>query len=241
VNEEPSNLLHPLVHRFSVYDEDKREVEVSIFAGLATSAKDEGKQEPEDVTEAERAAGWYVFGNERLLLGPDKSPITGWIGRGYLPVYHNQFSRFRGYVYMSAKDPIALPWNTTKTGVETADPVWVAVRGEMVRAGRQVIDLLNQLKNERKVVETLERPLTKALASARATTVATVERNTTADSDAVAPSPNPAIAAAKGKRISYSVEEDEFDRVSNAIGEQTASGLGRATFDYYLETVVEVD
>jgi hypothetical protein len=41
-----------------------------------------------------------------------------------MPKFHGQFARFRGYVFLDAEDASLLPWNTTKTGVDTDTDVW---------------------------------------------------------------------------------------------------------------------
>ena len=65
----------------------------------------------EDINED---GGWYIFCNERLIIGPDTSNITGWTGgrgkgeRGEkkskeLPKYHDQYFRFRGFVFFNCR------------------------------------------------------------------------------------------------------------------------------------------
>jgi hypothetical protein len=103
-------------------------------------------------------AGWYIFCNDRLVLGPDKSRVTVWRGagrqaRGGVPNYHDQYSRFRGYALFEAVDPALLPWTTTKTGIDADSPVWRATRPHMERITRPVIDFLNLLDKERTAVE----------------------------------------------------------------------------------------
>ena len=53
------------------------------------------------------------------MLGADQTIVTGW-GEGNsrtIPKYHNDFARFRGYVFLESVVTSHLPWNTTKTGV----------------------------------------------------------------------------------------------------------------------------
>lgn len=119
-------------------------VTVLLLAGVS-------EPEPSD-------AGWYVFCNDRLVLGPDKSRVTVWRGagrqaRGGVPNYHDQYSRFRGYALFEAVDPSLLPWTTTKTGIDADSSVWRATRPHMERITRPVIDFLNQLDKERTAVE----------------------------------------------------------------------------------------
>ena len=79
--------------------------QVRIWAGIGDSILEEG--------------GWYIFGNSRLILGPEQTEITGWTGgRGTDggPKYHGQYQRFRGYVFFEADNAGLLPWNTSKNG-----------------------------------------------------------------------------------------------------------------------------
>jgi len=95
--------------------------------------------------------GWYIFCNERLIVGPETSYITGWTGKkgDGVAEYHDQFHRFRGYVLFSADNPANLPWNTTKTGMDMDSPIFKYVRQQMIEMMRPVMTLLNLLKKER--------------------------------------------------------------------------------------------
>src|ERR1039458_4787714 len=66
-------------------------------------------------------AGWYVSCNGRFVLVADQSPNTVWgeEGKVSVPKMHHQFSQFRGYVFFECENPIRLPWNSTKTGLNT--------------------------------------------------------------------------------------------------------------------------
>ena len=116
-----------------------------------------------------------MFCNNRLLLIADKSAETGW-GRG-AAAYHPQYRLFRGYVYMSATDTSLLPWNTTKTGVDSDSPVWRKVQAPMVAVLVEVQAVLNRIKKEREAelddeLEGLtpeDLPYLRALESARPT------------------------------------------------------------------------
>ncbi|HWX40580.1 MAG TPA: ATP-binding protein, partial [Blastocatellia bacterium] len=73
------------------------EVSVKLYAGLE-------KSDPS-------AAGWYVFCNGRLVLGADQSRTTGWGEDGLktIPKFHNQYARFRGYVFLESDNSALLP------------------------------------------------------------------------------------------------------------------------------------
>jgi hypothetical protein len=239
VHEDENFPLTPYIERFDVEDASGHSVSVSIYAGVVSTTETSEDDDPDDVALAEDEAGWYVFGNERLLIGADKSSITGWGGAGNLPLFHNQFSRFRGYVYMNASDSTALPWITTKMGVETSDPVWLRVKGEMTKAGKRVIAMLNSLKKERSAeAQGLELPLTISLEKSRLVPVRSLESRPS--QDFTYPKPNPALnSKSQLRRIAYEVPKDEFNAVSEALNETMASRIGRATFEHFLNEVVD--
>jgi len=92
--------------------------------------------------------GWYIFCNERLILGPDTTEITGWKGgksKGgkegkELPKYHDQYFRFRGYVFFSSDDSSKLPWTTSKTGIDKDSPEYSFTKTQMILMAKQATD-----------------------------------------------------------------------------------------------------
>jgi hypothetical protein len=116
-------------------------VNIEIWCGL-------GK--PESLTAARAESGWYVFCNGRMLLQADKTSVTGWgvEDEESIPAYHPQYNGFRGLVYMDAEDAVDLPWNTTKTALDTDHPVYRRVRQEMIALARPVINYFNKKKEE---------------------------------------------------------------------------------------------
>lgn len=114
----------------------KNGLEAEILAGISEDDKDAG--------------GWYIFCNDRLILGPDTTEKTGWKGgRKELPKYHDQYFRFRGYVFFNADDSSKLPWNTTKTGMNMDSPSFLLVKTQMITMGLQVKKLMDDMKKER--------------------------------------------------------------------------------------------
>ncbi|HEA28449.1 MAG TPA: hypothetical protein ENH91_00385, partial [Leeuwenhoekiella sp.] len=74
--------------------------------------------------------GWYIFCNNRLIILGDCTGLTGWGKRG-VPHYHTKFNRFKGFAFLDSEDPIKLPWNTAKTGIESSLPIYLKVLNEM--------------------------------------------------------------------------------------------------------------
>jgi Histidine kinase-, DNA gyrase B-, and HSP90-like ATPase len=143
------NLIYDNDFKPSYWKHDFKDgLKAEILAGISEDNGEEG--------------GWYIFCNDRLILGPDTSETTGWSGgRGRdgkeLPKYHDQFFRFRGYVFFNADDSSKLPWNTTKTGMDKDSPDFVYVRSQMIAQGKQVKSIMDDMKKEREKGNPLEK------------------------------------------------------------------------------------
>lgn len=210
--------LKPAVATLSFDSESDTPVAVKIYVGIADS-------EP-------RSAGWSVFCNGRLILDADGSPTTGW-GEGegrIIPRFHNQYARFRGYVFFDCDDASKLPWNTTKTGVDTDSQIYQAVRLRMIDMMRPVIDFLNRLDKE-KTFEPNDRILTSVIDESRQYRLNTV---TTAPSFfAPPPTARPKSSGPKMRRIQYDRPEPKINAVKEALGVSTLKEVGEDTFDYF--------
>lgn len=211
-------------HQTLQFDEDEvNPVTVKLFSGISDS-------DPQ-------AAGWSIFCNGRLVLEADGSLVTGW-GEGngkIIPRHHNQFARFRGYVFFDCDDASKLPWNTTKTGVDTDSRIYQTVRQRMIEMMRPVIDFLNQVDAE-KEKEPRYQYLTQAADSA-----------TQRKLPGIAASPHfvaPSVSQQKKKmpatqRIQYSRPKEEIELVKETLEVSTLKEVGEATFDYYFELECE--
>ncbi|MCP5352050.1 MAG: ATP-binding protein [Chromatiales bacterium] len=60
--------------------------------------------------------GWYAFCNDRGVVLADRSAKTGWNS-----VWHAEFNGFVGVVDFVSPNPAALPWDTTKSDLDTAN------------------------------------------------------------------------------------------------------------------------
>ena len=118
--------------------QDGSKIDIVLYAGVYQSRPT-------------KDGGWYVYCNDRLILRADQSSLTGWgeeIGE-FIPRFHPQFARFRGYVFLDCDNPAVLPWNTTKTGLDTDSMLYQGIRREMNKLGRPVVDLLNDIRTEK--------------------------------------------------------------------------------------------
>jgi hypothetical protein len=180
-----------------------------------------------------RDAGWYIFCNGRLVLGPDQTEVTGW-GEGggdVIPKYHNQFARFRGYVFFDSDDSSRLPWNTTKTTVDLDSEIFRRTRQKMLTLMRGVIDFLNKLDKEKEGGGDELGPLelqVRGAAAARLEAVPVTPIFT-------APKPPPMPRGPEVGNILYQRPKALIQLVQKALGVHTYRDVGEKTFDYFVD------
>lgn len=195
-------------------------VKVEIIAGVADSS-------PKD-------AGWYVFCNGRLLLERDKTPVTGWGEKdgGKIPLYHQQYARFRGYVFFNSDYAELLPWNTTKTGVDTDSPIYQSVRLEMVSLMRPIIDFLNELKESKGENEDKESQLEEIVSSTKSFKIEEIDSFTKTFET---PKYKKTEKVADTVPIAYRAPKKQAEIVKRSLGAKSWREVGEKTFEYYLK------
>ena len=226
-------LLYHEDFKVGTYDKTFREttdegepadVRVRIFVGLGPKSLKDG--------------GWYVFCNDRLVAGAEQSSVTGWTGISGdgIPIYHDQYARFRGYVFFDSDKSGALPWNTTKTSMDRDSKLYQAIRREMINMSRPVITFLNALKRENESGNTSrQKPLHEALNAAKQVSVLAVPM-TQQSKNFVAP--KPAVRKpATTQTIKFSVPTDEFLEVQQKLG-VSKEEVGPALFDFYYRSEI---
>lgn len=179
-------------------------------------------------------AGWYVSCNGRFVLVADQSPKTVWGEEGgkLIPKMHHQFARFRGYVFFECQDPIRLPWNSTKTGINTDSNIYREVRGLMVSTTRPIIDFLNKLDAEKDLDE---RPLEKAVEQAESRPVtALLESQKLLNNNFTYKGLKGDFDPDQPIRISYVKPLGEVQKARKKLGVETNRDVGLRTFEYYL-------
>jgi Histidine kinase-, DNA gyrase B-, and HSP90-like ATPase len=202
---------------------EKDRVDVRIYAGIGESVPAE--------------AGWYVFCNQRQVLSADQTNVTGWgETRGQtVPKYHNQFARFRGYVFFDSKNAPSLPWNTTKTGVDSDSPMYRSTRLEMIKLMRPVIDFLNQLDSEKDQELMDEKPLESTVKAAKMTELDDISQRALF----LAPKSSPAPTGPQTARIQYSRPIERVRKVKKVLNARTLTSVGEKTFDYFYKRECE--
>lgn len=209
--------LKPLHSSTRVKYPDRSPIFIDIYAGVVREA---------DLN----LSGWYVSCNGRLILKADKTKITGWndvYESVTIPKAHYQFARFRGYVRFRCDDASLLPWNTTKSGLDTESPVYQSIKLDMIGAMRQVIDFLNKLDNE---IDAGEDFLIETIKTAREAKIADIPEQVSF----VFPASRPFQIKPKVNKISYSKPVEEVEIVKQLLGVSTLKDVGEGTFDYYM-------
>lgn len=214
-----SSQIKPVLKEIEFKDK-KHPVNIQLYVGIADST-------PKD-------AGWYVFCNGRMLLERDKSPITGWGEKegGKIPLYHQQYARFRGYVFFESDNAELLPWNTTKTGVDTDSLIYQSIRLEMVNLMRPIIDFLNELKESKGEDDEKESLLEKAVIATKASRLEEIETFTKIFE---APRFKKKEKPADTVIIQYAVLKKQAEVVKKSLGVKSLREVGEKTFEYYLK------
>jgi hypothetical protein len=183
-----------------------------------------------------RDAGWYVYCNGRLILRADQSNVTGWKERAaaHVPRYHNQYSRFRGFVFFLCDDATRLPFNTTKSGMDQNNDEYRATRLKMIKMMSPVLTFLNQLDRES---DSDDQPLTNAVELSMRELV--MPHRLEADSPFTAPEPSEAVEKSKLATISYKKSRELVDNVKAKLNVSSNREVGEETFDYY--AMMEMD
>jgi Histidine kinase-, DNA gyrase B-, and HSP90-like ATPase len=198
----------------------KGEVKVRIIAALASRRDSEWAYE---------RAGWYVMCNGRVVLAADKSEMTGW-GEG-LPRFHSKYNGFVGLAVFRSRNPLALPWTTTKRGLHRESPVFQSARIEMMKLARPIISFLNGMYPGSLFEQPVERQIAEKVVHADL-------RNLARKKPAPVHITKPANSARAVTKVCYDASPSDLERARKALREPkwSANKIGRFTFDHYLRT-----
>lgn len=219
--------LSPARKKFKVKGPTGGSVNVDLWCGLGR---------PESIKEARAESGWYVFCNGRMLLEADKTAATGWgiEESDTTPAFHGQYNGFRGFAYLDAEDAADLPWNTTKTALDTDHPVYRRVRQEIIAIARPVIDYFNKKKEENDALRVAgEEPKGKLQALFDDAEVRPLEK---IKPRAVFATPKIVIRRTKAgekQRITFERPLAKAQAVRESLKASSWTKVGEEVFDYY--------
>lgn len=214
---------------YLVRDESGEDVDVNvhIIAGIGEAELADG--------------GWYIFCNDRLVAGAEQTGVSGWTGQysDGVAKYHDQFERFRGYVFFSSVNAEVLPWNTTKTSMNMDSRLYREVRAKMIEMMRPVITFLNLLKKEKEGGNPAEnQPLNLKVSQTSAVSVLEIPEDQQ-DTKFVPPTaPPPVRAESNEQKIGYAAPKVKIDKVKKSLKVTTLKEVGELTFEYYYQNEV---
>lgn len=193
-----------------------------------------------------KEGGWYIFCNERLILGKEQTEISGWSGKGAgegTPKYHDQYDRFRGYVFFDAADSSTLPWNTTKSGMDLDSPIFIKTRAKMIEMMKPITTFLNKIKAERDKQEKgfkTQAPTIVALNSARPVSISNISPNDIGQKFEAEMAAEPKIVKEPDTyKIIYEMNKDKVKKVKEFLNITELESVGRKTFEYFYKSEIE--
>lgn len=202
-----------------------QDVNVVVVAGMANETdKDD--------------AGWYIYCNNRLIISADKTSLTTWNDKDTVK-FHSDFAAFRGFVFFNSKDPEKLPWNTSKTSIDTSSNVYISTRLIMIDVFKIVT---NELRNMKKLDAEQEGSIEEELKgkASVAINIGTINKNiaennlfSISEKVKFTQNPNPF------QRISYFKLKKDIEIVKKALGVKSRKEVGEITFDYFMDMECE--
>ena len=132
--------------------------------------------------------------------------------------------------FFESEDPKLLPWNTTKTGVDTNAITYRAVRNDMILLMKPVITFLKEYRKEKSNEELDDKPLEIALQTSQLVALETVK---TAQVFTYPPPQRPKRSKSTTGIIQYRKPLEQIKRVQKELGVTTNKEVGLKTFDYF--------
>lgn len=180
----------------------------------------------------DKSSGWFVFCNGRTVISADKTTLTGWgTGPLGLPLYQPKHRAFVGTVFFVSRNSEALPWTTTKAGINEDSSVWQEAKRNMSSVGRQVISFLDSRYTD----EGTEVP-SADLKEAAGKSISVISA-AAAPRTAFALPKKPSIPTTS---IQFEAKLEDVKRIAQYLGRRSMSAreVGRHTFDYFLKNEV---
>ena len=214
----------------SLTKEKWNDVDVTIIAGL---------QSLEGTDWRGKTAGWYIICNGRVVVFADRTILTGW-GVG-LPIFQPKHRGFIGIALFMSTNSEALPWTTTKRGVNAESAVFQYIRERMIADARPVIRFLDSRYSSIPVssentddLEVKDKPTRSALQPVTVSELLADEPRRF--------SPSPAIRKRESMTsVQYRTQKANIERARHAIGSPSMSAgkVGSYALKYFLDNEAE--
>lgn len=209
------------------YSFESDDIKVMVIAGISAE------------TDPDKA-GWYIYCNNREVLSSDKSSLTTWKDDKDTTgiKYHNDFASFRGFVFFTSSYPERLPWNTSKTGIDSSSPIYREAHQHMVDAFKIISAELRKLAG---LDEEIRSAVTKKLRNNSElqlhyyTAQNILNKTSIAFVEPYEKQVRIEVEIAPTTTISYSVEKKIVDKVKKALKVNTNKDVGLKTFEYYVD------
>jgi len=194
-------------------------VKVRVLATLASKAAGRATKEN---------SGWYVACNGRLVLVADTSEVTGW-GIKPTPLWVPKYTSFIGFVFFESRNPLALPWTTTKRGVNREAAVYRKAISRMAVLARPILSFCNRKYGPDADQEPVEREIAQQV---EPTTIARLARRAGAF-EIAAQSPGTERTTV---RVQYEAKIADIEKIKKhlRVPRMGASKVGEHTLDYFL-------
>lgn len=197
-----------------------------------------------------RDAGWNIICNGRTVIEKDRTELTGWEssysvdddseldmklekGGRTIPAFHNDFARFRGYVYIDTENANELPLNTTKDGIDRQHPIYELIYNEMISVMKQILPSLRKLQE---IIRTCKNdmtvPPTEGFTSKTVLSLYEESRST------FCLKLNDYKAPEKIKSIPMYIEEKDVKKLKQFFEADTNKDLGKRMFEFVMERVL---
>ena len=204
-----------------VFKEDG--VDVTLIASLA--ARDAKERWTID------QAGWYIACNGRLVVIADRTYLTGW-GAGALPSFHSKYRGFVGLALFQSKDPLKLPWKTTKKGLNEENIVYQRIRNHMRAISRPVLSFLDKMYPSDPKEELYEREIADEVTSVD---IRTVSRS---DLTGFVVPPEPHRELKTTVKVQFNAKIEHLEKIKKHLRRPSMSAgqIGQFTLEKYLGT-----
>jgi hypothetical protein len=198
------------------------DVNVTLYAGLASRDKEEVWHSAD--------AGWYAACNGRFVVTADKTAMTGW-GDIPMPTFVPKYRGFIGIAFFYSKNPFALPWTTTKRGINRESLVYQESRTKMAIIAKPILRFLDAMYSPEESSE--REPQRQATQQIQAVDVRDLTEKPTENFIVTLQ-----VAQDQPVRVQFGATKSELDRIRKCLKKSSwpATKIGRFTFDHYLKT-----
>lgn len=189
-----------------------------------------------------KKAGWYVFCNNRMVLYANQDEITGWGCEG-VRLFHPAFAAFRGYVFFESENLKELPWNTTKTGIDTSSKYYQFARDIMADATKKFIEYRSAVED---YVKGNDGITTDNIFKGEIKSIFTEEFKEYCKESHSYEFPqlvveNFPIPGKPLTSISFRVEKEKAEQVMNRLDINRKNKMGEYVFNYFYEREIDSD